>query len=335
MKVLVTGAAGFIGYFVARRLLADGHSVVGADNLNDYYSPRLKQDRLDRLARRSGFSFARLDLSDGDSTAKLFADHDFERVVHLAAQAGVAYSLENPRAYVDSNVVGFANVLEGCRSSDVRHLVFASTSSVYGASKQLPYSTDTPADHPLSLYAATKKANEAMAHAYAYLHGLPVTGLRFFTVYGPWGRPDMAAFLFARQILAGEPVKLYNHGNHWRDWTYVEDIAEGVIRVLLQSSRPDPSWSGTEPNAATSTAPYRLYNIGAGTPVNLLEFLEILEELLGRKADRRLLPRRPFDVEETCADVAGLRRATGYEPTTSVREGLTRFVEWYRSYYQV
>ena len=335
MKVLVTGAAGFIGYFVARRLLDAGHQVAGIDNLSPYYDPQLKRDRLARLATYDEFSFERVDLGDAQATADCFAANDFNRVVHLAAQAGVAYSLENPMAYVDSNLVGFAHLLESCRRTGIKHLVYASTSSVYGANARLPFSTGDSTDHPLSLYAATKKANEAMAHAYAHLHGVPATGLRFFTVYGPWGRPDMAAFLFTRQILAGEPIELFNHGNHWRDWTYVEDTAEGVVRALMKPPEGDESWSGEEPNPATSRAPYRVYNVGAGRPVHLLEFVGILEELLGRKAKRLLLPRRPVDVRETCADVEGLRRDVGYEPSTSVREGLARFVEWYRDYYRV
>lgn len=335
MKVLVTGAAGFIGSFVARRLLEAGHQVAGIDNLNPYYDPRLKRDRAARLLEHDGFSFQQIDLCDARATAECFDAGGFDRVVHLAAQAGVAHSLENPLAYVHSNLVGFAHVLEGCRRSGVEHLVYASTSSIYGANTRLPFSTGDSTDHPLSLYSATKKSNEAMAHAYAHVHGLPATGLRFFTVYGPWGRPDMAAFLFTRQILAGEPIKLYNHGNHWRDWTYVEDTAEGVVRATMKPPQGDESWSGDAPNPATSKAPWRVYNVGAGRPVHLLEFVGILEELLGRKAERLLLPRRTVDALETCADVEGLRRDVGYEPATPVREGLARFVEWYREYYRV
>ena len=335
MKVLVTGAAGFIGSFVARRLLEAGHQVAGIDNLNPYYDPRLKRDRAARLLEHDGFSFRQIDLCDARAAAECFDAGGFDRVVHLAAQAGVAYSLENPLAYVHSNLVGFAHVLEGCRRSGVKHLVYASTSSIYGANTRLPFSTGDSTDHPLSLYSATKKSNEAMAHAYAHVYGLPATGLRFFTVYGPWGRPDMAAFLFTRQILAGEPIKLYNHGNHWRDWTYVEDTAEGVVRATMKPPEGDASWSGGAPNPATSKAPWRVYNVGAGRPVHLLEFVGILEELLGRKAERLLLPRRTVDALETCADVEGLRRDVGYEPATPVREGLARFVEWYREYYRV
>ena len=335
MRVLVTGAAGFIGCFVARRLLDAGHQVAGVDNLSPHYDLQLKRDRLAGLTGHSAFSFHPIDLCDARATAACFDAHDFDRVVHLAAQAGVAYSLENPLAYVQSNLVGFAHVLEGCRRTGVEHLVYASTSSVYGANARLPFSTGDPADHPLSLYAATKKSNEAMAHAYAHVHGVPATGLRFFTVYGPWGRPDMATFLFTRQILAGEPVKLYNHGNHWRDWTYVEDTVEGVVRTLMKVPAGDESWSGDAPDPAGSRAPYRVYNVGSGRPVHLLEFLDLLEELLGRKAERQLLPRRRVDVRETCADVEGLRRDVGYEPSTPLREGLARFVEWYRDYYQV
>ena len=335
MRVLVTGAAGFIGSFVARRLLEAGHQVAGIDNLNPYYDPRLKRDRAARLLEHDGFSFQQIDLCDARAAAECFDAGGFDRVVHLAAQAGVAYSLENPLAYVHSNLVGFAHVLEGCRRSGVEHLVYASTSSIYGANTRLPFSTGDSTDHPLSLYSATKKSNEAMAHAYAHVHGLPATGLRFFTVYGPWGRPDMAAFLFTRQILAGEPIKLYNHGNHWRDWTYVEDTAEGVVRATMKPPECDASWSGDAPDPATSKAPWRVYNVGAGRPVHLLEFVGILEELLGRKAERLLLPRRTVDALETCADVEGLRRDVGYEPATPVREGLARFVEWYREYYRV
>ncbi len=345
MRVLVTGAAGFVGHFVSLRLVDAGHDVTGVDNLNDYYDPQLKRDRLARAAEaarnargagKSGrFSFVRLDLAEAAPVEELFAKQRFDRVVHLAAQAGVAHSLKEPLAYTRANVVAFAHVLEGCRHARAEHLVYASTSSVYGASERLPYSVDHSTDHPLSLYAATKKANEAMAHSYSHLYDLPTTGLRFFTVYGPWGRPDMAAYLFTRQILAGEPVTLYNRGQHWRDWTYVEDIAEGVVRVLMNVPRGNPEWDGGAPDPGSSRAPCRLYNIGAGRSVHLMEFVDVLEELLGAKAVRKLVPRRSVDVRETLADVERLRADVGYRPSTPVREGLRRFVEWYRSYHGV
>lgn len=345
MRILVTGAAGFIGHFVSVRLVDAGHDVTGVDNLNDYYSPQLKRDRLARTeeaartARAAGgsgrFAFRRLDLADRAPVEALFAKQRFDRVVHLAAQAGVAHSLKDPFAYVRSNVAAFAHVLEGCRHAGAEHLVYASTSSVYGASERLPYSVGHSTDHPLSLYAATKKANEAMAHSYSHLYDLPTTGLRFFTVYGPWGRPDMAYYLFARQILAGEPVTLYNRGQHWRDWTYVDDIAEGVERVLMNAPKGNPVWDGQAPDPGSSRAPYRLYNIGAGRSVRLSEFVEMLEELLGAKAALKLAPRRSVDVPETLADVERLRADVGYRPSTPVREGLQRFVEWYRSYHGV
>jgi UDP-glucuronate 4-epimerase len=333
MKVLVTGAAGFIGSFVARQLLARGDEVVGLDNLNAYYDPALKQARLSKLEGAAGFRFVKLDLADATSMARLFAAERFERVVHLAAQAGVRYSIEAPQTYVDSNITGTLNVLEGCRHNGVQHLVFASTSSVYGANTKLPFSVHQAAVHPLSFYAATKRANELMAHNYAALFGLPVTGLRFFTVYGPWGRPDMALFLFTRNILAGKPIDVFNHGHHQRDFTYVDDIAEGVVRTLDRVAAPNPDWNSDDPDPATSRVPYRIYNIGNDKPVQLSTYIETLESCLGRKAQRNLLPLQPGDVPDTWADVADLESATGYRPATPVEVGVKAFVDWYRSYY--
>lgn len=335
MKVLVTGAAGFIGSFVSHKLLDRGDEVVGLDNLNDYYDPTLKEARLARLSPRAGFRFVKLDLADREGMAALFKAERFNRVVHLAAQAGVRYSLENPQAYVDSNITGTLNVLEGCRHNGVGHLVFASTSSVYGANTKMPFSVHQAATHPLSFYAATKRANELMAHNYAALFRLPVTGLRFFTVYGPWGRPDMALFLFTRNILAGKPIDVFNHGRHKRDFTYVEDIAEGVVRALDRIATPDPAWDSDNPDPATSSAPYRVYNIGNNRPVDLSHYIETLEKCLGKKAQRNLLPLQPGDVPDTYADVEDLVRDVGYRPSTSVEEGVKAFVDWYRSYYKV
>ena len=335
MKVLVTGAAGFIGSATAERLLDRGDAVVGLDNLNDYYDVSLKQARLDRLLKCPGFRFERLDVADRDGMRQLFAGQSFERVVHLAAQAGVRYSIENPHAYVDSNLVGFMNVLEGCRHGGVGHLVYASSSSVYGANTALPFSVGDNVDHPLSMYAASKKANELMAHCYAHLYGLPVTGLRFFTVYGPWGRPDMALFLFTRSILAGEPINVFNHGCHRRDFTYIDDIVEGVIRCLDHVPGPDPDWDGASPDPGSSAAPWRVYNIGNQQPVQLLDYIELLEQALGRKAVRNLLPLQPGDVPDTFADVDALARDVGYRPSTPVEVGVRRFVDWYRHYYGV
>ena len=334
MRVLVTGAAGFIGYHVSERLLARGDEVVGLDNLNAYYDPALKQARLARLTANARFRFERLDLADRQGMEALFARGGFERVVHLGAQAGVRYSIENPHAYADSNLTGTLNVLEGCRHQRVQHLVFASTSSVYGANTKMPFSVHQNVDHPLSFYAATKKSNELMAHSYASLYGLPVTGLRFFTVYGPWGRPDMALFLFARNILAGRPIDVFNYGKHRRDFTYVDDIAGGVVAALDHVAAPDPGWQGDRPDPATATAPYRLYNIGNNRPVELMHYIEVLERCLGRKAEKNLLPLQAGDVPDTWADAEDLVRDVGYRPATPVEVGVQRFVDWYLDYYR-
>jgi UDP-glucuronate 4-epimerase len=335
MKVLVTGAAGFIGSHVSHKLLARGDEVVGLDNLNNYYDPALKEARLARLTPQPGFRFARLDLADAAGMTALFKAERFDRVVHLAAQAGVRYSLENPQAYVDSNITGTLNVLEGCRHNGVQHLVYASTSSVYGANTKMPFSVHQAATHPLSFYAATKRANELMAHNYASLFRLPVTGLRFFTVYGPWGRPDMALFLFTKNILAGKPIDVFNHGHHKRDFTFVEDIAEGVVRALDRVATPDPAWDSMNPDPATSSAPYRVYNIGNNRPVDLSHYIETLEKCLGKTAQKNLLPLQLGDVPDTYADVEDLVRDVGYKPATTVEEGVRAFVDWYRSYYKV
>jgi UDP-glucuronate 4-epimerase len=333
VKLLVTGAAGFIGAATAQRLLAEGHEVVGLDNLNDYYDVKLKEARLARLSGHSAFRFVKLELADAAAVAALFARERFARVVHLAAQAGVRYSLENPAAYVASNVSGTLNVLEGCRHSGVEHLVYASTSSVYGANTNMPFSVHRGVDHPLSLYASTKRANELMAHNYSALFKLPTTGLRFFTVYGPWGRPDMALFLFTRNILEGKPIDVFNNGHHQRDFTYVDDIAEGVARACARIAQPDPGWDGRAPDPATSFAPFRLYNIGNNRPVQLMRYIEVIEEALGRKAVKNFLPLQPGDVPETCADIDDLVRDVGYRPATPVEVGVRRFVDWFCDYY--
>ena len=338
MKVLVTGVGGFIGFHVSKYLLKQGNTVVGLDNLNEYYDVRLKEDRLTQLKRCAEsrrFEFIRLDLTDQPGMEELFIQHKPERVVHLAAQAGVRYSLTNPHAYIGSNLVGFTNILEGCRHTNVQHLTYASSSSVYGANTNMPFSIHDNVDHPVSLYAASKKANELMAHTYSHLYSLPTTGLRFFTVYGPWGRPDMALFLFTKAILAGEPIDVFNHGKMQRDFTYIDDIVEGVVRVLDHIPQPDPNWSGMTPDPGTSKAPYRLYNIGNHSPVELLHFIEILEKTLGRTAEKRLLPMQPGDVPATCADVEDLMQDVGFRPKTTIEEGIPRFVEWYREYYKV
>lgn len=331
--ILVTGAAGFIGYHTAKRLLDRGDEVIGIDNLNEYYDPKLKEARLARLLAQPGFRFEKIDVADRDGMASLFSRLRPERVIHLAAQAGVRYSLLNPHAYTDGNVTGFLNILEGCRHNGVEHLVFASTSSVYGANTRQPFSEHQNVDHPVSLYAATKKANELMAHAYAHLFGMPVTGLRFFTVYGPWGRPDMALFLFTRGILGDQPITVFNNGQMIRDFTYIDDIAEGVVRTLDHPAQPDPNWNGDDPDPATSYAPYRVFNIGNNQPVLLLDCIHMLEEALGRKARMELLPMQPGDVVSTMADVSELEQAVGFRPATPLRDGIARFVEWYTSYY--
>jgi UDP-glucuronate 4-epimerase len=335
MKVLVTGTAGFIGSHVALRLLERGDEVVGIDNLSDYYDVTLKRARLARFADRAGYTHVHADLADRAAIEKVFATHKPQRVVNLAAQAGVRYAAENPHVYVASNVTGFLHILEGCRHHDVEHLVFASTSSIYGADLAMPFSEHQSTDHPLTLYAATKKANEAMAHAYAHLYGFACTGLRFFTVYGPWGRPDMALFLFTRAILAGEPIKVFNHGHHRRSFTYIDDIAEGVLRALDQVPAKNPQWDGHDPDPATSgVAPYRLFNIGQNETVELLRYIELLEQSLGRKAKMEMLPLQPGDVPDTEADVSELIDAVGYQPVVPVEEGVPNFVRWYREYYR-
>jgi UDP-glucuronate 4-epimerase len=333
MKVLVTGAAGFIGMHVSERLLARGDEVVGLDNLNDYYDVRLKEARLARLEGRPGFRFARLDVADTAGTAELFAREKFDRVVHLAAQAGVRYSLTNPHAYVQSNLVGFVNILEGCRHNGVQHLAYASSSSVYGGNAKLPFSEHDSVDHPVSLYAATKKSNELMAHTYSHLFALPTTGLRFFTVYGPWGRPDMALFLFTKAILEGKPIDVFNHGNMVRDFTFIDDIVEGVIRVLDRAASPSPEFDARMPDPATSNAPYRVFNIGNHQPVPLMTYIETLEQALGMQAEKRLLPMQDGDVPATSADTAELAAWVDFAPATTVRQGVEHFVAWYRAYY--
>lgn len=332
MKYLVTGAAGFIGFFVACRLCREGHEVVGIDNLNDYYDVNLKLARLTQLEALPGFRFVRLDLSDRAGMAALFAAERFERVIHLAAQAGVRYSLDNPFAYADSNLVGMLTVLEGCRHNGVGHLVYASSSSVYGLNGDMPFKTTDAVDHPVSLYAASKKANELMAHSYAHLYGIPTTGLRFFTVYGPWGRPDMALFKFVRAILNGEPIDIYNHGDLSRDFTYVDDIVEGILRVATLPPAGNASWQG---DANSSSAPYQLFNIGNGSPVRLLDFVDAIERAVGKPAIRNMLPMQPGDVHATWADTSDLFAITGYRPQHALQQGVDAFVAWYRDYYQV
>ena len=333
--ILVTGAAGFIGYHVSKRLLERGERVIGLDNLNAYYDPNLKEARLAQLKNHHAFTFAHVDVADTDSMQELFGEYRPARVVHLAAQAGVRYSVINPYAYIDSNVLGFQNILEGCRHNRIEHLVFASTSSVYGAHTRQPFSEHDAVDHPVSLYAATKIANEMMAHSYAHLYRLPVTALRFFTVYGPWGRPDMALFKFTRGILASEPIPVYNEGRMIRDFTYIDDIVEGLVRILDIVPQPNPDWKSDDPDPATSNAPYRVYNIGNNRPVELLHFIAALERCLGRKAKLDLLPMQPGDVPSTMADVSSLERATGFRPKTTIEEGIAAFVKWYRQYYSV
>ena len=335
MRVLITGAAGFIGFGLAARLLDRGDTVYGIDNLNNYYDVNLKKARLEKLSTREKFSFEKLDIADRAGMESLFARNKFDAVMNLAAQAGVRYSIENPHVYIESNIVGFCNILEGCRHSKVGHLVFASSSSVYGANTRLPFSEHDNIDHPISLYAATKKANELMAHTYAHLYGLPTTGLRFFTVYGPWGRPDMALFKFTKNILEGKAIEVFNNGNMIRDFTYVDDIVEGVVRVMDRPAEPDPAWNSAAPDPARSRAPYRIYNIGNNKPVQLMRYIEVLERALGKKAQIEMLPMQPGDVPATTADVSALESDIGYRPKTTVEEGVPRFVEWYRRYYGV
>jgi len=335
MKVLITGSAGFIGSALALRLLERGDQVIGVDNLNDYYDVNLKKARLARTLEHPGYTDVRVNIEDGAAVTQTFTRHRPERVVNLAAQAGVRYSIENPMTYVQTNLVGFANILEGCRHHGIEHLVYASSSSVYGSNTNMPFSVHHNVDHPVSLYAASKKANELMAHTYSHLYNLPTTGLRFFTVYGPWGRPDMALFKFTRAILAGEPIDVFNYGKHRRDFTYIDDIVEGVIRVLDKTPQPNPDWSGDHPDSATSTAPYRIYNIGNNQPVELMHYIEVLEQNLGKKAQMNLLPLQPGDVPDTFADVADLVQDTGYKPDTTVESGIKRFVEWYKAYFNL
>ena len=333
MKVLVTGSAGFIGSALSLRLLERGDEVIGIDNLNDYYDIELKKARLARTQDHKAYTDVRIDLEDREGIAALFREHKPNRVINLAAQAGVRYSIENPLAYVDTNLLGFANILEGCRHNDVDHLVYASSSSVYGSNTNMPFSVHDNVDHPVSLYAASKKANELMAHTYSHLYRIPTTGLRFFTVYGPWGRPDMALFKFTHNILAGKPIDVFNYGNHRRDFTYIDDIVEGVIRVLDKIPEPNPEWSGDTPDSATSTAPYRLYNIGNNEPVELMRYIEVLEACLDKEAEKNMLPLQAGDVPATYADVADLVRDVGYKPDTSIEQGIANFVDWYREYY--
>jgi len=334
MKFLVTGAAGFVGFHVAERLLAAGHQVVGIDNLNDYYDVGLKMARLELLADKPAFQFIKLDLADREGMAQLFAEHQFQRVIHLGAQAGVRYSLENPLAYADANLIGHLNVLEGCRHNKVEHLLYASSSSVYGLNRKLPFATEDSVDHPVSLYAATKKANELMSHSYSHLYGLPTTGLRFFTVYGPWGRPDMALFKFTKAILAGDSIDVYNHGEMHRDFTYIDDIAESIVRLQAVIPQPNVDWTVEQGSPATSSAPYHVYNIGNSSPVKLMKYISALEQALGIEARKNMLPMQPGDVLDTSADTAELYRVIGFKPETSVEEGVKRFVEWYKSFYK-
>ena len=335
MKILVTGAAGFIGMHASQRLLARGDEVVGLDNLNDYYDPTLKEARLARLTPHPAFRFVKMDVADRAGMDRLFAEEKFDRVIHLAAQAGVRYSLQNPQAYIDSNVVGFMNVLEGCRYSKVQHLVYASSSSVYGGNTRMPFSERDSVDHPVSIYAATKKANELMAHTYSHLYGLPTTGLRFFTVYGPWGRPDMALFLFTKAILEGRPIDVFNHGKMKRDFTYVDDIVEGVIRTLDRTAEPDASFDSDQPDPGRSNAPFRVFNIGNHDPVQLMDFVTAIEGTLGMSAQKNFMPLQDGDVPATYADTEALNAWTGFAPATSVQDGVARFVAWYRDYYRV
>jgi UDP-glucuronate 4-epimerase len=333
MKILITGAAGFIGFHLARRLLDDGHEIIGLDVVNDYYSVELKKNRIARLVDREGFTFVHSDMADAGAMGDLFATHSFDRVVHLAAQPGVRYSLENPRAYIDANIVGFFNIIESCKQTGVDHLVYASSSSVYGFNANAPFSVHDNVDHPVSLYAATKKSNELVAHTYAHLYGLPCTGLRFFTVYGPWGRPDMAYFSFTKAILEGRPIQVYNNGRMKRDFTYIDDIVEGVVRVMARIPEPNPDFDHARPDPGSSTAPYKIYNIGNNDVQELGRFIEVIEEALGKRAEKIMLPMQPGDVPMTYADVDDLVRDVGYKPDTPIEVGIGKFVDWYRTYY--
>jgi UDP-glucuronate 4-epimerase len=335
LKILVTGTAGFIGFHLAKKLCESDWNVIGLDNLNSYYDVKLKNDRLDQLLPYTNFKFYKLDLVDRESIKKLFEEQRFDFVVNLAAQAGVRYSLENPYSYIDSNISGFLNILEGCRHNPVKHLIYASSSSVYGANTKMPFSVHDNVDHPVSLYAATKKANELMAHTYSNLYKIPTTGLRFFTVYGPWGRPDMALFIFTKRIAEGKPIDVYNNGKMKRDFTYVDDIVDGIIKLIPQIPAPNPEWNGNEPDSATSFAPYKLYNIGNNQPVELLRFIEIIENKLGKKAIKNLMPMQPGDVPATYADVDDLINAVGFKPDTPIEQGIGKFVEWFEEYYKV
>lgn len=333
--ILVTGVAGFVGFHLSQRLLEEGFEIVGIDNVNSYYETQLKHDRLAQIQNHDKFHFFKVDLANKKEVEGIFWKQKFDTVINLAAQAGVRYSLENPTAYIDSNLAGFTNILEGCRKHEIKHLIYASSSSVYGANTKMPFSVHDNVDHPVSLYAATKKANELMAHTYSHLFGLPTTGLRFFTVYGPWGRPDMAYFSFTQKILSGEPIKVFNHGKMKRDFTYIDDIVEGIVRLISNVPQQDQDWDREKPDPSTSYAPYRIYNIGNNKPVDLMEFINTLEDLLETKANIEFLPMQPGDVEATYADISDLQEVVGYEPTTSVREGLEQFVKWYKQYYQV
>ncbi|CCO23013.1 NAD-dependent epimerase [Maridesulfovibrio hydrothermalis] len=335
MKVLVTGAAGFIGFHLSKRLLAEGHEVVGLDILNDYYDVNVKKNRLKQIEDHEKFTFAYMDMADREAMPKLFAEHKFTHVVNLAAQAGVRYSLENPQAYIDSNVVGYMNILEGCRHNGVEHLVYASSSSVYGLNTSMPFSIHDNVDHPISMYAATKKSNELMAHSYSHLFNIPTTGLRFFTVYGPWGRPDMALFLFTKAIVDGKPINVFNHGKMLRDFTYIDDIVEGVVRVMKNPAKPNPDWSGDAPDPGTSPAPFRIYNIGNNQPTELMRYIEVLEECLGKKAEKNMMPLQAGDVPLTYANVDDLVRDVDFKPCTTIEEGIVKFVDWYKEYYKV
>lgn len=335
MAILITGAAGFVGFHLAQRLLTEGREIVGLDNMNDYYDVKLKEDRLALLKGRDGFCFVHADLADAKAVQTVFDEHPVTEVVNLAAQAGVRYSISNPQVYIQSNILGFTNLLEACRKAHVKHLVYASSSSVYGANRCMPFAEHHAVNHPVSLYGATKKANELLAHTYSHIYGLPATGLRFFTVYGPWGRPDMAYFTFVRDILDGRPIRVFNYGNMMRDFTFIDDIVEGVARLIPRAPRPNTEWDRMNPDPGSSYAPYKVYNIGNHEPVKLMEFIETLEQLLGAKANVELLPMQAGDVEATYADISGLQRDVGFRPNTPIREGLRRFVEWYREYYNV